>query len=97
MSFDVDGERVFCLWDDAMISMTYARNLVEGHGLTWSRRGDAVVIRTLSGRDLGRGLIAYGSVEAAQIIGKKSKAIAEILGFEGRAELIHRDDMALER
>lgn len=42
MSFDVDGERVFCLWDDAMISMTYARNLVEGHGLTWSRRGDAV-------------------------------------------------------
>lgn len=42
MSFDVDGETVFCLWDDAMISMTYARNLVEGHGLTWSRRGDAV-------------------------------------------------------
>jgi glutamate 5-kinase len=60
-------------------------------------RGDAVVIRTLSGRDLGRGLIAYGAEEAARIIGKKSKEIAEILGFEGRAEIIHRDDMALER
>ena len=36
-------------------------------------------------------------LEAARVIGKKSKEIAEILGFEGRAELIHRDDMALER
>lgn len=34
-SFVVDGQRVFCLWDDGMISMTYARNLVRGHGLVW--------------------------------------------------------------
>lgn len=34
-SFVVGGERVFCLWDDGMISMTYARNLVRGHGLVW--------------------------------------------------------------
>ena len=60
-------------------------------------RGDAVAIRTLSGRDLGRGLIAYGSEETSRIIGKRSKEIADILGFEGRAELIHRDDMALGR
>jgi glutamate 5-kinase len=60
-------------------------------------RGDAVVIRTMAGRDLGRGLVAYGSEETGRIIGKKSKEIAEILGFEGRAELIHRDDMALGR
>ncbi|MEZ5924745.1 MAG: glutamate 5-kinase [Hyphomicrobiaceae bacterium] len=60
-------------------------------------RGDAVVIRSLAGRDLGRGLIAYGSEDAARIIGKRSKEISEILGFEGRAELIHRDDMALTR
>lgn len=41
-SFVVSGQRVFCLYDDAMISMTYARNLLEGHGLEWSRRGDHV-------------------------------------------------------
>ena len=35
-SFVVDGQRVFCLWDDGMISMTYARNLVRGHGLLWN-------------------------------------------------------------
>src|SRR5947208_2081355 len=38
-SFDVSGRRFFCLVDDAMISMTYARNLVEGHGLNWARQG----------------------------------------------------------
>jgi hypothetical protein len=41
-SFVLDGRRVFCLFDDAMISMTYARNLVEGHGLNWARRGAPV-------------------------------------------------------
>ncbi|MCA9728989.1 MAG: hypothetical protein KC729_14955, partial [Candidatus Eisenbacteria bacterium] len=34
-SFVVDGVRVFSLFDDAMVSMTYARNLAEGHGLVW--------------------------------------------------------------
>jgi hypothetical protein len=38
-SFEASGRRVFCLFDDAMISMTYARNLVEGHGLNWARQG----------------------------------------------------------
>ena len=41
-SFVVDGERYFCLFDDAMISMTYARNLVEGFGLNWARWGPPV-------------------------------------------------------
>lgn len=41
-SFVIDGRRVFCLFDDAMISMTYARNLVEGHGLNWARQGAPV-------------------------------------------------------
>jgi glutamate 5-kinase len=60
-------------------------------------RGDAVVIRSRNGRDLGRGLIAYARDDAARIIGKKSKDIAAILGYEGRAALIHRDDMVLSR
>ncbi|HEY6322392.1 MAG TPA: hypothetical protein VJA16_12615 [Thermoanaerobaculia bacterium] len=41
-SFVLDGRRVFCLFDDAMISMTYARNLVEGWGLNWARQGAPV-------------------------------------------------------
>ena len=41
-SFLIDGERTFCLYDDAMISMTFARNWLEGHGVHWARWGDPV-------------------------------------------------------
>ncbi|HYL06326.1 MAG TPA: hypothetical protein VE075_09820 [Thermoanaerobaculia bacterium] len=41
-SFVLGGRRVFWLFDDAMISMTYARNLVEGYGLNWARHGAPV-------------------------------------------------------
>ncbi len=60
-------------------------------------RGDAVIIRGADGREIGRGLAAYGKADAERIAGKRSGEISDILGFSGRAELIHRDDMALSR
>jgi len=60
-------------------------------------RGDAVVICTLEGRVLGRGLASYARADAERILGRKSSEIAEILGFEGGPELVHRNDMALVR
>ena len=60
-------------------------------------RGDAVVIRNGDGIEIGRGLTAYDHEEAKAIIGRKSGEIAEILGYFGRAELIHRDDMVMQR
>ena len=60
-------------------------------------RGDAVIIRSLDGRELGRGLINYANADARRIIGKRSSEIAAILGYAGRDTLIHRDDMALNR
>lgn len=41
-SFLVGEQRYFTLFDDAMISMTYARNVLEGHGLNWARHGEPV-------------------------------------------------------
>ena len=58
-------------------------------------RGDAVLIRDPDGRLLGRGLVAYDAGEAALVLGKASRDIGAILGYPGRAEMIHRDDMAL--
>lgn len=58
-------------------------------------RGDAVVVQTLDGRKLARGLSAYASVDAARIIGHRSGEIERILGWRGRDELIHRDDLVL--
>ena len=46
-------------------------------------------------KQVGRGLVAYDAAEADKIKGKPSGAIAQILGFDGRAEMIHRDDMVL--
>ena len=58
-------------------------------------RGDCVVIRDPHGAEIGRGLIAYDALHAERIRGRKSHDIAQILGLPGRAEMIHRDDMAL--
>jgi len=60
-------------------------------------RGDAVIIRSAEGRELGRGLVAYAATDARRIMGKRSSEIATILGYKGRDTLIHRDDMALTR
>jgi glutamate 5-kinase len=60
-------------------------------------RGDAVVIKNGEGAEIGRGLAAYDHTEARSIVGRKSSELVEILGYLGRPELIHRDDMALHR
>jgi len=58
-------------------------------------RGDLVAITRIDGAQLGRGLTRYTSAEARRIMGRQSADIAAILGYEGRAALIHRDDMVL--
>ncbi len=58
-------------------------------------RGDAVLIRDLQGKELGKGLIAYSSDDALRILGQKTQDIETILGFKGRNVLIHRDDLVL--
>jgi glutamate 5-kinase len=52
-------------------------------------------VRGPDGTALGRGLIAYSRVDAARIKGHRSDRIQEILGFLGREEMIHRDDLVL--
>ncbi len=58
-------------------------------------RGDAVVIRDPDGTEVGRGLVAYDADDADKIKGRSSADILLILGFEGRAAMVHRDDMVL--
>ncbi|KPA22578.1 Glutamate 5-kinase [Shimia sp. SK013] len=58
-------------------------------------RGDPVVIADPTGHKIGQGLAAYKSGEAVKIKGHHSRDIEPILGYPGRAALVHRDDMAL--
>ena len=59
------------------------------------RRGDAVAVRDAAGREIARGLIAYSATDALRILGRKSSEIETILGYRGRDEMIHRDDLVL--
>ncbi len=60
-------------------------------------RGDAVVIRGPDGAEVGRGLCAYDAPDAQKIRGRPSADTASILGFSGRTEMIHRDDLVVNR
>jgi len=70
-------------------------------GVTGTRgrfdRGDTVSVLASDGSEVARGIIAYSDGDAARIMGRKSSEIAEILGFRGRDEMIHRDDLVLLR
>ncbi|HUO87557.1 MAG TPA: glutamate 5-kinase [Rhizomicrobium sp.] len=58
-------------------------------------RGDAVLVKDQQGREIARGLVAYSVEDAERIAGKRSAEIEAILGYRGRDEMIHRDDLAL--
>ena len=60
-------------------------------------RGDTVSIIGPDGTEIGRGICAYSDVDAARIIGRKSADIEKVLGFRGRDEIVHRDDLVLLR
>jgi glutamate 5-kinase len=58
-------------------------------------RGDAVVVRGPDGAEIGRGLIAFDADDADKIKGRSSADVPAIVGFTGRSEMIHRDDLVL--
>lgn len=58
-------------------------------------RGDPVTILDRDGAVLGRGLSAYASTDAQRIAGHRSDEIEAILGWRGRDEMVHRDDLVL--
>jgi len=60
-------------------------------------RGDAVVVADAAGTELARGLSAYSAADAQVIKGHKSREIEALLGYRGRDEMIHRDDLVLSR
>ena len=58
-------------------------------------RGDAVVVNSEDGREVARGLIAYNDQDAKRLAGRRSAEIEALLGYRGRDEMIHRDELAV--
>src|SRR5207253_2873329 len=63
--------------------------------LAAARIAMAVGIRTRAGAEAARGLSAYSSEDARRIAGHKSGEIEALLGYRGRDEMIHRDDLVV--
>ncbi len=82
----------------ALRALLAGRSLLPA-GVTGARgqfeRGDTVSVMTPEGAEVARGIIAYCDADAVKIIGRQSAEIPSILGFRGRDELIHRDDLVL--
>jgi glutamate 5-kinase len=64
---------------------------VDGH----FDRGDPVVVLGPDGAEIARGLSAYSRGDAERIQGRRSSELEALLGFRGRDEIIHRDDLVL--
>ena len=60
-------------------------------------RGDAVIIENDQKTRLGCGLIAYSAKDAKLIAGHKTGEIEALLGYRGRDEMIHRNDLVIDR
>ena len=58
-------------------------------------KGDALAIKNPDGREIARGLSAYSSDDARTIAGHKTSEIETLLGYRGRDEMVHRDDLVL--
>jgi glutamate 5-kinase len=85
--------------DDGALSALRAGKSLLPAGITsingTFNRGDAITVCSGSGAEIARGLVAYSANDARKIIGHKTSEIENILGYRGRDEMIHRDDMVL--
>jgi len=57
--------------------------------------GDTISVLALDGVEVARGIAGFSDADTLRIMGKRSADIEALLGFRGREELIHRDDLVL--
>ncbi|MGC4030100.1 MAG: glutamate 5-kinase [Steroidobacteraceae bacterium] len=82
----------------AVLALRRGRSLLPA-GVTGAsgefERGDAVQVVGPDGRVLAHGLAAYSSEDVLRIQGRRSSEIESLVGYRGRDEIIHRDDLVL--
>jgi glutamate 5-kinase len=89
-----------CIDEGALKALQSGKSLLPA-GVTATRgtfeRGDTVSVLAPNGAEVARGIVAYSDADATRILGRKSSEIETLLGFRGRAEMIHRDDLVILR
>jgi glutamate 5-kinase len=89
-AFKIDAGAVNALGDGRSLLPAGGTGVIGAFG-----RGEPVEILDQDGTRRAIGLTRYTSAEAEKIRGQRSDRIAELLGYPGRAALIHRDDLAI--
>jgi glutamate 5-kinase len=87
-----------CVDPGAVVALRHGKSLLPAGVLDVVgdfQRGDALIVRDTQGQEIARGLSAYSSVDAMRLRGRRSHEIEALLGFQGRDEIIHRDDLVL--
>lgn len=86
--------------EGALGALSKGRSLLPA-GVTAARgsfnRGDTISVLAADGTEIARGITAYSDKDAARILGRHSNEIEGLLGYRGRDEIIHRDDLVLLR
>jgi glutamate 5-kinase len=87
-----------CIDEGALKALRSGKSLLPA-GVTATRghfeRGDTVSVLAPTGVEVARGIVAYSDADAVRILRRKSSEIEALLGFRGRAEMIHRDDLVI--
>jgi glutamate 5-kinase len=87
--------------DDGALKALHSGKSLLPAGVTATRgqfeRGDTISVLAPNGTEIARGIVAYSDADAVRILGRKSSEIEALLGFRGRAEMIHRDNLAILR
>jgi glutamate 5-kinase len=89
---------VLCVDSGAETALRKGRSLLPA-GVTAARgqfdRGDLIAVENASGQVIANGLSAYSLADTQIILGHKSREIESLLGYRGRDELIHADDLVI--
>lgn len=85
--------------DEGALRALHAGKSLLPAGITEARgrfdRGDTISVLAPDGREIARGIAAYGDADVARIRGMRTREAAAILGYRGRDEMIHRDDLVM--
>jgi glutamate 5-kinase len=87
----LDAGAVKALVRDGKSLLAIGATAVDGH----FGRGEVVSVAGPDGREIARGLVNYGSMETAKILGKPTSEIEAVLGYLAEPELIHRDNLVV--
>ena len=84
-----------CCWRASQRQKPFGGGITKAKGVF--DRGDLVAVCDPKGQEIGRGLCNYSATDVAKIAGCKSSEIPDILGYRGRDEVVHADDLVIDQ